>query len=91
MRATIFSLVTLFSFLGSLAQNGSVNGKIIANNKPLEFTTVQLKGTNFGDQTDAKGKFEIKEVPYGSYAIELVILGLDFVLFLSPKHHHLKR
>ena len=77
MRATIFSLVTLFSFLGSLAQNGSVNGKIIANNKPLEFTTVQLKGTNFGDQTDAKGKFEIKEVPYGSYAIELVILGYE--------------
>ena len=77
MREIIFSIVTLFSFFGSHAQSGTVNGKLFANNKPLEFSTVQLKETNYGDKTDSEGKFEIKDVPFGEYVIEIAVFGYE--------------
>ena len=71
---TVFiSLLTITAF----AQNGSISGKITdkKNETPLPGVNVVLKGTYFGAASDVNGDFVIKNVPPGSYNVEVSFIG----------------
>ncbi len=64
----------------SMAQNtATIRGFIYdkANGEPIMFTSVNLKGTTMGAQTDDNGYFSISRVPVGSYTIAVKLLGYD--------------
>ncbi|MEO8068417.1 MAG: TonB-dependent receptor [Flavobacteriales bacterium] len=48
-----------------------------ANGEPIMFTTVMLKGTNLGAQTDENGYFSINRVPAGDHTVFVKQLGFD--------------
>lgn len=85
--ALITKLVLLFSFSTAFAQNGSVKGKVKERDgKALE--GVLIRATNAKNKTivreaksDAKGDFEITDVPAGDYSFSLEKKG--YVTFIS--------
>lgn len=67
-------VVFLFVFIGitniSIAQTGIIEGVVLDNqNKPIIGATVTLENTDFGTSTDVNGKYILKNIPYGEYAI----------------------
>ncbi|MBS4040721.1 MAG: TonB-dependent receptor [Flavobacteriales bacterium] len=73
----VLALITLNSY----SQKGTVSGTITdkdANNSPLPFANVLIKGTSIGTTSDEKGKYSI-QVEAGSYVIEFSFLGYETV------------
>ena len=63
MKIILSSLFMLFIIIGSVAQNNSIKGIVIDNNKqPLVGVNIIIKNTLNGTQTDINGAFEIKNV-----------------------------
>ena len=63
-------------------ENGSIVGKIIdkeANNEPLAFANVLIKGTTKGTTTDFDGLYEIANVETGVYTLSFSYLGYETV------------
>jgi len=75
----LFSVLILtFPFLSLAQQIGIVRGHIIStDNEPAEYVSVALQGRSYGDLTNTKGDFEIKNVKPGNYTI--VISGVGYV------------
>ena len=70
----------LFSLLLScsvLAQSGTVTGIVsdASNGEALIGTTVQLVELNRGDATDVDGRYEIDNVPAGTYTLQVTFVG----------------
>jgi hypothetical protein len=61
----------------TLAQNGSVAGKIIdgLTNKPLLFTSVFAEETTFGSVSDSTGNFIIENIPAGNFKLTAKLIG----------------
>lgn len=76
MIKQIILLAGLFISINIIAQKGSITGKIKSNDVPVEYANIGLKGTDLGGTTDAKGKFYIKDIPYGKHT--LVISHLSY-------------
>ena len=75
----------LFIVLSSLAtaQNGRVSGVLIdkdsgAEQEPVAFASVVLKGTNYGAQSDIDGKYTIS-APAGTYTLVVSFVGMKTV------------
>lgn len=75
----LFSVLILtFPFLALAQQTGVVRGHITSvDGKAAEFVSVALQGRSYGDLTDARGNFELKNVKPGNYTI--VISGVGYV------------
>jgi len=71
----------VFLMLPSLlfAQNkGTILGNVKSNhNEKLSFCTVFLIENQLATQTNEKGEYELKSVPYGNYTIVFQFLGYD--------------
>ncbi len=65
--------------LSAIAQTAVIRGKITESGKgePILYTTVFLKGTKFGVQTDIEGFYSITKVPPGNYVIVVKTLEYD--------------
>jgi hypothetical protein len=76
----VFSLLLLTSFTAS-SQTAIIRGKVSESVKgePVLYTTVFLRGTKFGVQTDIEGFYSITQVPPGSYVIVIKSLSFDSV------------
>ncbi len=75
--ALLFLLGIMFS---ASAQNGSANGKVVDKNQNLAvpYVTVTVKVLEkvvTGGITDEKGLFDIKNIPFGTYTLELQFMG----------------
>jgi hypothetical protein len=71
-----FALVCLFQ-TSLLAQTGTISG-IVQNSKdgkPLAYANIIVLGTNLGAMSLNDGKFMIRGVPAGSYAIKAMMMG----------------
>ncbi len=78
MKKFSFILLLLFSFNTSFSQTGSINGRVKDNeNKPLTGANIILKGTTTGTASDIDGYFTINNVPFGSYTIEISMIGFQ--------------
>ncbi|WP_183568081.1 TonB-dependent receptor [Mucilaginibacter sp. SP1R1] len=60
-----------------LAQTGVLKGHITANNEPLCYASVNIKGTGKGSSTNSKGHYEIKNIPAGTYNILVTCIGYE--------------
>lgn len=74
------SIITFLFVVFSFAQSkGTVTGIVIdkeANNTPLPFANVLLKGTSIGATTDEKGRYTIVASP-GTYNIQFSFIGYE--------------
>lgn len=80
MRVLFFAIAVLFTTLIYAQATGSVRGKILDSemfNEPLLMATVSLKNTNWSDQTNFNGNFEITDVSPGEYVMEINFLGYE--------------
>lgn len=78
MNKNIFALFlsVCFSFLAVAQEKGALTGSVFnSDNNGIENVTVTVNGTRFGTQTDANGKFEIKNLKVGSYVLKTSSVG----------------
>ncbi|WP_332913752.1 TonB-dependent receptor [Algoriphagus boritolerans] len=69
-----FALITILSH----AQNAILKGQVTtADNQPLEFVNVGIKGQSKGATTDRYGRYEIKNVEAGTYTVFASFVGLE--------------
>lgn len=63
----LFFVLSLFAAFSSLAQTGSVQGKLIDSNstQPAVGVMIQVNGTSIEAYTDSKGEFILENVPLG--------------------------
>ena len=59
------------------AQNGILRGHVTANNEPLSYASINIKGLGKGVSTNTKGYFEIKNIPPGTYGITITSIGYE--------------
>jgi len=73
-------LVTFLTANVLLAQNASVEGMIVNNNKePLLGVNIFIKNTTIGTQTNSDGKFEIKNLSAGGYVLSVSYIGYNSI------------
>jgi len=79
MTRIVKKLVLLITILQLSLFAGTVTGKIteIESGKPLEGANVTLDGTQFGAATDAKGIYQISNIPNGTYIITVSVIGFE--------------
>jgi len=80
----IFQLfVTSLLFLSSsvYSQTASIKGFITedATGEPIIFTSVYLKGTQYGAVTDVNGYYVISKIPVGDYTLTITYMGFDSI------------
>jgi len=82
MKNLLLFLCFLFFSFSTLAQTGSISGKIVGvSNIPLPGAHISINQI-WGEQvtsgvTDDQGNFEIKNVPIGGYKIKISFLGMS--------------
>ncbi len=76
-------LTLLLSLLTSLcfSQTGDLRGFVYeeATSEPSIYTSVYLKGTTYGAQTNLDGFFSISKVPVGTYNLIVTSIGFDTI------------
>lgn len=78
MNKNIFALFlsVCFSFFAMAQEKGTLTGSVVnSDSNGIENVTVTVNGTRFGTQTDASGKFEIKNLKAGSYVLKTSSVG----------------
>lgn len=82
MRNTLVSILLLFVTISSFAQTGDVRGFVYEqeSSEPSIYTSVFLKGTNYGAQTSVDGYFSITKIPAGDYTLVVTSIGFDSLL-----------
>jgi TonB-dependent receptor len=81
MKIKFIVTLLLFSVIGFSQTKGTINGTITdkeANNFPLAFANVVIKGTNIGVTSDENGNYTIN-VEAGIYTIQFSFLGYETV------------
>lgn len=75
LLSTIFSIVLVSSAFCQTASKiaGKVQDAISAD--PLPGANIMLQGTSIGASTDLNGRYEIRDVPPGSYSIRVTYIG----------------
>ncbi|MBA4251127.1 MAG: hypothetical protein C0425_06355 [Chlorobiaceae bacterium] len=74
----IFTIAIFFSLFSQLtfSQRATLSGKVeTANNIPIVGANVVIRGIQLGDETDLEGNYEISNLPFGNYTIEVSSLG----------------
>ncbi|SDP98971.1 iron complex outermembrane recepter protein [Mucilaginibacter sp. OK268] len=74
---TLFLLFILLITNQLFAQTGVLKGHVTANNEPLSYASVNIKGLGKGVSTNTKGYFEIKNIPPGTYGITITSIGYE--------------
>jgi hypothetical protein len=74
-------LVQVFFSVETFAQAASIRGFIYtkANGEPSIFTTVYLRGTTYGANSDVNGYYSISKIPPGNYILMVTSLGFDTI------------
>jgi iron complex outermembrane receptor protein len=78
MNKNIFALFlsVCFSFFAMAQEKGTLTGSVVnSDSNGIENVTVTVNGTRFRTQTDANGKFEIKNLKAGSYVLKTSSVG----------------
>src|SRR5436305_910549 len=82
MRLKLLFCSAFILFCGSiLAQTAAIRGFVYfsENAEPAIYTSVYLKGTNYGSTTDLNGFYSISRIPPGSYTLMVTFVGYDSV------------
>ncbi len=89
IRLLIFSILLLPTKV--FAQQSHFSGKIVGDRQePVAFATVVLEGTSFAVMSDDKGRFEFRNVPFGTYQLKITSLEIQtssFKVQISKSEH----
>lgn len=79
MKKALLFLLSFFSAFSVVAQTGEIRGFVYEEetSEPSIYTSVYLKGTTFGSQTNLDGFFSISRIPAGKYSLMITSLGFD--------------
>ena len=80
MRPLLTFILVFLTCISFAQENGSVVGKLTdkdANNEPLAFANVLIKGTSKGTTSDFDGLYEIPSVEPGTYTLVFSFLGYE--------------
>ncbi|MBK7092694.1 MAG: carboxypeptidase-like regulatory domain-containing protein [bacterium] len=72
------ALVVLAMYISSIAgTTGKIKGEITENEtcEPIPYAVVQIEGTTMGAQTDVNGRYEIQNVPVGTWRLQVTKCG----------------
>ena len=61
------------------AQTGSIKGVVADEKGKLEFVSIGFTGTVFSTTSDKNGYFNIQKIPYGTYELQIAIVGYQKV------------
>lgn len=76
MKHILSSLFFLGFTLSSLAQNGTISGKVISDQGyPIPNANVIIKGTNQGTNTDNSGAFDLTSLTTGDFTLVVSYVG----------------
>ena len=76
----LLTVLNLFLVSSGFCQTTSrISGSVVdaTSGDPLPGANVLLQGTSIGGSTDINGKYEIRNVPAGSYTIRVTYIGYD--------------
>lgn len=74
--STTLLLILGFATNMSFAQTGIITGEVTdTSGKPIEFSSVFLKGTTIGETTNKFGKYQLENVNRGKYTIVVSSIG----------------
>lgn len=81
-RKLYFSLLGLLFSCSLWAQNAEIRGFVYEGetSEPAIYTSVYLKGTSYGAQTNLDGFFSISKVPAGAYTLLITSVGYDSII-----------
>ncbi|MDE6380210.1 MAG: TonB-dependent receptor, partial [Muribaculaceae bacterium] len=82
------SLLFALFFLTALAESIVITGKVVDNeDKPIEFGTVQIKGTAIGTNTDLEGRYSLSVAQSDTVAVVFSCIGFKTVerVLIDPK------
>jgi hypothetical protein len=81
MRHLLLLLILAFFTTGALAQTGDIRGFVYEQetSEPAIYTSVYLKGTTNGVQTNLDGYYSITRVPPGDYVLMVTSVGFDTI------------
>ena len=81
MIRPLLCLLGLLISCSSFAQNAEIRGFIYEaeSSEPSIYTSVYLKGTTYGAQTNLDGFYSISKVPPGSYTLMVTSVGYDSI------------
>lgn len=89
IRLLIISILLLPTKV--FAQQSHFSGKIVGDRQePVAFATVVLEGTSFAVMSDDKGRFEFRNVPFGTYQLKITSLEIhtsSFKVQISKSEH----
>ena len=79
MIRNLLFFITLLLAGNIFSQTGAIRGFAYdkETGEPVIFTSVYLKGTNYGAVTDVNGFFNITKIPAGTYQLAISNLGYD--------------
>lgn len=77
IHSLMISILCLYMGHVAAAQKISISGKIVSEGKPVEYAMINIKGTSYGSATDSAGKYQIENVPAGSYKVEATCIGFQ--------------
>ncbi|MCC6252969.1 MAG: TonB-dependent receptor [Bacteroidia bacterium] len=82
LKVIALFLLSFVTVQSSTAQNGNIRGFVydFESGEPVIFTSVILKGTSYGAQTDVNGYFSISKLKPDNYVIQITMLGHDTLL-----------
>jgi TonB-linked SusC/RagA family outer membrane protein len=73
LRAAVLSLLLGLSWLGSVAQDRLISGKVIdSDGSPLPGASVQVKGTNRGTTTNSTGTYQLNAGPGATLVFSMI-------------------
>ncbi len=73
-----FCFALFYTTFGFSQSKGDLEGRVMdQNNKPLAKVSINLKGTNYGTETNSEGEFMLKNVTSGNYILRASYLGFQ--------------
>ncbi|MFM9984682.1 MAG: TonB-dependent receptor domain-containing protein [Flavobacteriales bacterium] len=78
-KSLIASLIIFLTATQITAQNGSLSGKVLLNDSltTLQGVIVRLLGTELGDASNGNGEFSLRNIPPGSYEVNVNLIGFE--------------
>lgn len=78
----LFILFVFITGLGWSQNTAAIRGFVYnkANGEPIPFSSVYLKGTTFGVNTDLNGFFNLNRIPPGEYYLTVINLEFDTLI-----------
>jgi outer membrane receptor for ferrienterochelin and colicins len=68
-------LILCMGWTHALGQTAELAGRVHSGGAPVEFVNVSIRGTSYGQVTDANGQFSIGQLPRGNYELEVSFVG----------------